>query len=83
MKVVVDGKQKIFIESDSMQYILRKYEEDKEGELKARSLGYFRGLPGALKFVLNMKIKESTANEIKELIKELQRIEKEIEAIKV
>lgn len=70
-----------YIGSDSLQYIIKKYTgaTDKEGKEISTSLGYFTTLNATLKYLTQMKLKESEATNIKELLIDLKRIEQEID----
>lgn len=84
MKVHVDGS--LYIESDEYQFILREYtgaiskptKEGEEGRPVYRTLGYYTSVEGALNKVLTMKIKQSTASNLRELIYDVGEIRKEI-----
>jgi len=81
MKVQIEDN--LYLESDSFQFILKDYtgkvsenkETGKETELY-NTLGYFTNIHYAFRFILRMKIKESTATNVRELIADLRRIEK-------
>lgn len=84
MKIAVGNNT--FIESDSRQFIIKKYTGaiDKEGNEISTSLGYYNTLGRAIKGLVKTKLLESEATTIKELLETLNRIEKEIdELIKV
>jgi hypothetical protein len=82
MKIQVEDK--LFIESDGMQFILKKYNgqfDKKTGNELFKSLGYFATLQQAVKFLVRKKVMESEATTVQELLHELERIEKEIETL--
>jgi hypothetical protein len=82
MKIQVEDK--LFIESDGMQFILKKYNgqyDKKTGNELFKSLGYFGTLRQAIKFLVKKKVMESEATTVQELLLEMERIEKEIEEI--
>ncbi|MNS65639.1 hypothetical protein D3C72_988130 [compost metagenome] len=80
MKVQVE--ESLYIESDEYQYILREYtgaiakpaKEGEEGRPVYKTHGYFPTIESALGKVLSMKIKASTAKDIKELIRDVEDI---------
>lgn len=84
MKVNIEGN--VFLESDGNQFIIKKYTgkvyTDKNGkETEAYdTLGYFNQLKHALGHLVRMKIMESTANTLQELIEEIKQIELFIES---
>lgn len=74
----VDGEEKgkLYLESDPMQYMLKLYNgktDDKGNEL-SKTLGYFKTLEGASNHLLRMKIHESTAETLGELVSGLEDI---------
>lgn len=71
----------IYIESDSMQFTIKKYTgtTDKEGKEIGQALGYYSSLNHTLKGLLKLKVLASNATSIKELLEEVKRIEKEID----
>lgn len=82
--VYVDGefKGKIFIESDAMQYMVNIYNgkvTDKGAEIYTTK-GFFRTLEQAVKFVVRMKVNDSTATTLSELITDMRRIGEYIES---
>ena len=83
--VIVDGefKGKMFIESDSMQYMINIYSgkvNDKGVEAYTNKGGYHATLQQAVKVIMRMKINESTATTLSELIQDIKRIETYIES---
>lgn len=91
MKVYVDTfhnedgsfRGNLFLESDSMQFILREYREqrlDKHGKetQTVLNVGYFTNIVSALNHVIKMKVMQSTAQTLTELREDIQRIESDI-----
>lgn len=83
--VIVEGETKgqIFIESDVMSFQVVKYAmgKNKDGEDKETqsTLGHFSNVGQCVKFVaLNVKVKESTATTLGELVRDVARIEQYI-----
>ena len=82
MKVHIEGKT--YLESDEYQYVLKTYtgnfqtyNKGKENEYERETFkveGYYGTIKQALNAVINMKIKESTATSIGELLKEIEHI---------
>jgi hypothetical protein len=87
LKVEIDKSKKIYVESDSYGYSIIKYGTritEKDGEkvevVTTQNLGNFHTIKGCLKHIaLNIKVKESTATTLGELLKEVKEIEKYIE----
>lgn len=80
MKVHIEDN--LYLESDSMQFMLREYtgKTDGTGKELFKSHGYFSTAEGAMKKVLKMKISESTATSLQELITEVKSIKQYIES---
>lgn len=79
----IDLGNQLFIESDTMQFIIKKYtgKFDKEGNGTYKVLGYFSSIKSALKHLVKVKLLESDVTTVKELIVKMEEIEKEIEAL--
>ena len=74
MKVHIE--KNIYIETDGTQYILKSYGKlNAKGEETFKALGYFGNLRPLINFLIKMKIHESTATNLKELLEDVQRIE--------
>lgn len=81
--VIIDGelKGKIFIESDSIEYRVTKIvvrTKDGVDTGSTQVLGHFVNLESCVKYLVNMKIKESTATNLAELVQELKIIKASI-----
>lgn len=81
----VEVEKHIFLESDQYQFILKKYngrvtvsKDGKESD-QYETLGYFTSITHAMKFIMKMKLKASTAEDLNQLLYEIHRIEKFIE----
>lgn len=83
MKVQVEDS--LFIESDGLQFILKKYSgtTDKKGTELYKALGYFSNLEAAFQKIVKIKLMESTATTIKELLEDVRRIEREVRELLV
>lgn len=79
MKVHIEGN--VFLESDEFQFIIKEYtgSKDKNGNPTYKTHGYFTSLQSAIKALVTMKIKESTAKELETLIEEVRKIYEMIE----
>lgn len=79
MKVHITGKT--YLESDNNQFILKRYSGKlgKNGEEIHTVLGYFSTIPQAIKKIYHLKVSDSTAKNLKELLEDHKRIVKEIE----
>lgn len=84
MKVQIEGS--LYLESDEYQFILKEYtgsfgKPRREGE-QPRAVykhhGYFPTVESAMLKVLTMKVKDSTAQSLSELIRDVNRIKQEI-----
>ena len=83
--VIVNGefKGKMYIESDSMNYMINIYNgkvSDKGVEAYTNKGGYFATLNQVVKQLVNIKVKESTATTLSELVQDMKRIESYIES---
>lgn len=76
MKIQIEDK--LFIESDDMQFIVKQYSGkfDKKTEKETyKVLGYFGTLKQAVKFLIKKECMESTATTFQQMFDELERIE--------
>jgi hypothetical protein len=75
MKVQVEGN--IYLESDEHQFIIKEYtgKIDKNGNDLYTTHAYVTSLESAFKFLVKLKVKQSTASNLNELIIDLKRIE--------
>lgn len=86
-EIVVEGKEnrKIYLEDDSFQFILKEYYTAEKGENAGKEvsqlIGYYPSILSALKKVLTIKIKESKASDIRELIADIYRIEQQLSEV--
>lgn len=73
-----DEKGQLYLESDSMQFILREYwiGTNKDGEPKesSKTLGYYPSIASVLTHAFKMRIMESQANDLAELVKDYQEL---------
>lgn len=83
MKVQVEDN--LFIESDGIQYILKEYsgttytnKDGKEIE-NFKALGYYGTINQVVKSLLQMKVKQTTATYLQELIADVEKIKKDID----
>jgi hypothetical protein len=80
MKVHIEGN--LYLESDNMQFILKEYtgaisvdkKTGKETEV-CNNVGYYTNIHSALKALMVMKIKDTTATNLSELSADIKRIE--------
>ena len=81
MKIQIEDK--LFIESDDMQFIIKKYtgKFDKNEKETYKVLGYFATLQQAVKHLIKLSCMESTVTTFQELFDELDRIEKKYDDI--
>jgi hypothetical protein len=76
MKIQIEDK--LFIESDDMQFIIKKYSGnfDKKTEKETyKTLGYFPSLKQAVKHLIKLQCMESTVTTFQQMFDELDRIE--------
>jgi len=69
-------EENLYIESDEYQFILKEYTSkvDKHGRELYKTHGYFSKLEHVLHKLVRMKIKESNATTLKELLKEIKEL---------
>lgn len=84
MKVCIENN--LYIESDGIQFILKQYtgkqqvKEDGSTTDLYKTRGYFPTIASALNHVVKMKIMDSTASTLSELITEVESIRAYIES---
>lgn len=84
MKVNIEGN--LYLESDGMQFVLKDYTgktyQDKKGkETEAyNTLGYFSTVQSAMRHLVKMKLMQSTATTLNELLQDVERIREYIES---
>lgn len=80
MKVCVEDN--LYIESDGMQFILKEYngKQDKQGNELYKTHGYFPNVASALNHVVKMKVMNSNASTLSELLAEVEGIREYIES---
>lgn len=77
MKVQIEDK--LYLESDGMQFILKEYtgrtaiKDGKTSEV-TNTKGYFQTVEGALTFLVKMKLMESTATDLQTLISSVKEV---------
>ncbi|WP_409341044.1 hypothetical protein [Paenibacillus sp. MBLB4367] len=77
MKVQIE--ENLFIESDTHNFMIREYKTRNDGKAeRVTTHGYFLSLAGAAKHLVKMKVKQSTATTLQELVSDIQRIEEYI-----
>ncbi len=81
MKVKID--ERFSIESDPYNFILKEVKRAKGGKGQERTVihGYYGSVADALNKVVKLKIKESTATTIQELVTDVRRIEEYIRSV--
>ena len=85
MKVQIENN--LYLESDSMQFIVKEYTGNFTTDKKTgkeieqyKTHGYFPNVEFALKHYLKMKVMESTAQTLGELLQDIRRIREYIES---
>lgn len=80
MKVCIENN--LYIESDGMQFIVKEYtgKQDKNENDLYKTHGYYPTVEGALKKVVKMKVMDSTAQTLGELLAEVESIRGYIES---
>jgi polyhydroxyalkanoate synthesis regulator protein len=74
--------EKVFLESDSMQFIIRKYTgriDEKTQQETYTNLGYFSNFKSALKHIVKMDLLESDLESFVDVQDRLNAIEKKID----
>jgi hypothetical protein len=76
--------EKVFLESDSMQFIIKKYTgniDPKTEKETSVNLGYFSNFKSALKFILKMDLLSYEITSFSDVIKVVEGVEKKIDNI--
>lgn len=83
MKVLLDKRKKLYLESDAHNYMINKYsgKKDKNGNEIYQTLCYAGKIEHAIKYLYELKLRESTATSMKELIEDHKQIIKEIKEL--
>ena len=74
-------KGKLYLESDSMQFIIKEYTgkvSDKGVELY-NTLGFYGSLEGAVKGLIKFRLLNSTAETLEQLVADVRRLKADIE----
>lgn len=85
MKIKVEDKT--YIESDGMQYIVKRYTgnitTDKKGDEREgyQVLGYYGTIESLIKGLYNKKMYESKATTLKQLLEESKKVSREIKQL--
>ncbi|SFE42500.1 hypothetical protein SAMN04487969_102456 [Paenibacillus algorifonticola] len=83
-ETIADGevKGKLFLESDSMQFIIREYngKVSEKGVEISKNIGYFTDIKSALNRLIRIKIMQSEATTLTGLHEDIARIEADIES---
>ncbi|WP_019123794.1 hypothetical protein [Brevibacillus massiliensis] len=80
MKVQIE--ENLFLESDGLQFIVKEYtgKKDTLGRDLYKVHGYFPTVTSSLNHLVKMKVMQSTAQTLSELVQDIQRIEQYIES---
>lgn len=86
MKVQIEGN--LYLESDPMQFIIKEYTGNvskdkntgKETELY-NTHGYFTSIDSAIRYLVKLKLKESKASDLRELLEDFNRLDKWIHSL--
>ncbi|MGE6379899.1 hypothetical protein [Peribacillus muralis] len=80
MKVQIENE--FYLESDDKQFIIKEYigKQDKEGNERFKVYGYFGSIQQALKKFLSMKVMQSNAVTLSQLVEDVKRIEQYIDS---
>lgn len=72
----------LYLESDGMQFIIKEYtgKQDNLDRDLYKVHGYFSGVDHAIKHLIKMKVMQSTAHTLSELVQDISRIGKYIES---
>lgn len=78
MRIHVEGN--IYITSDKHNFIVEEETMKQDGSGKGKTVvhGYFSSLSSVAKFLVKMKVKQSTATTLQELVRDMKRIEEQI-----
>ena len=79
----VEIKRNVYLESDKDQYIIKKYtgKQDEKGNELFTVIGYYGNLPSSVKKIFKLKLNESTASTLKELVSEVKKQNEYIETL--
>ena len=80
MKVQIEDN--LYLESDGMQFIIKEYtgKKDNLGRDLYKVYGYFSGVDHAVKHLIKMKVMQSTAQTLSEIVQDIERIGEYIES---
>lgn len=80
MKVQIENS--LYLESDGMHFLIKEYsgKQDALGRDLYKVHGYFSGVDQAVKQLVKMKVMQSTAQTLSELVQDISRIEQYIES---
>jgi len=80
VKVQIEGD--LYLETDGMQFIIKRYngKKDKKGYEQFQAIGYYSTLEHAIKRIVKLKLMDSTATTLIELLRDVRSIEDYIKA---
>ncbi|MCA1029280.1 hypothetical protein LCM23_25035 [Cytobacillus kochii] len=80
MKVNIEGN--LYLESDDKCFVIKEYtgKEDNKGKALFKTFGYFPTVEQAMKKLVQMKIKQSNALTLIELVREIEGINQYIQS---
>lgn len=80
MKIQIEGNR--WVESDERQFILKEYtgKKDKHGTQLYKTHGYFPSVKSALEHFVKLKVMDSTATTLSELLQEVRSIRAYLES---
>lgn len=80
MKVHIENN--LFLESDGLEFTIREYsgKQDKNEKDISKVLGHYSNVKSAFRGLVKMKVSQSTAKTLHELVQDVERIEQYIES---
>jgi len=75
------GRKEYFIQSDTANYMLGTYVKASKGEIQFKATHFFSNLQSLFNYVLNLRIRKSSAKSLEELREVIIKAEKDISAV--
>jgi hypothetical protein len=80
--VKVQIEDNLYLESDGLQFIIKEYtgKLDSQGNERFKTHGFFSTVKSAVEHLVKMKVMQSTATTLCELVQDVERIRQYIES---
>lgn len=83
MKVHIEGN--LYLESDELQFMIKEYSTIRSGENAGKeignTIGYYTSLSSVIKALMRMKLHDSTATNLRELLDDWENIKEWAESL--